>query len=403
MRILARLSLSLALLLFIPVQLLAQATATGTIRGTVTDSSSAVVVGAQAIAVNTGTGLTRITTTSAVGEYVFDQLPPGHYSVKVTREGFAVGVSRFELMVGQTTTSNFSLKPGAVSQVIEVASATVMIDVSKTSVSQEVTPSEVEELPLLGRDAANLAFLVPGVKQADSFDPTKNRSAVLSVNGNIGRDVNITVNGIDNKDSTVGGTVMQLPLEAVQEFLISTQRFSAANGRSEGAAINMITKSGTNAFHGSAFSYFREKQFNANETSPDGTESNPPYSRQFFGGSVGGPIKRDRLFTFFAYERQREDTSISESGKSYTELTDATAVGAVPAASIPTPFYENRYNGRLDYKFSDKETAYVSTSFQANNSNNDQEDGAGDLSGFGIMISSAVADGTLLLSCRMVI
>jgi outer membrane receptor protein involved in Fe transport len=267
-----------------------------------------------------------------------------------------------------------------VSQVIEVASATVMIDVSKTSVSQEVTPSEVEELPLLGRDAANLAFLVPGVKQADSFDPTKNRSAVLSVNGNIGRDVNITVNGIDNKDSTVGGTVMQLPLEAVQEFLISTQRFSAANGRSEGAAINMITKSGTNAFHGSAFSYFREKQFNANETSPDGTESNPPYSRQFFGGSVGGPIKRDRLFTFFAYERQREDTSISESGKSYTELTDATAVGAVPAASIPTPFYENRYNGRLDYKFSDKETAYVSTSFQANNSNNDQEDGAGDLS-----------------------
>jgi hypothetical protein len=107
MRILARLSLSLALLLFIPVQLLAQATATGTIRGTVTDSSSAVVVGAQATAVNTGTGLTRITTTSAVGEYVFDQLPPGHYSVKVTREGFAVGVSRFELMVGQTTTSNF--------------------------------------------------------------------------------------------------------------------------------------------------------------------------------------------------------------------------------------------------------------------------------------------------------
>jgi len=380
MRILARLSLSLALLLLIPAQLLAQATATGTIRGTVTDLSNAVVVGAQATAVNTGTGLTRVTTTSAVGEYVFDQLPPGHYSVKVTREGFAAGVTKFELLVGQTTTSNFSLKPGAVSQVIEVASTTVMIDVAKTSVSQEVTPSEVEELPLLGRDAANLAFLVPGVKQADSFDPTKNRSAVLSVNGNIGRDVNITVNGIDNKDSTVGGTVMQLPLEAVQEFLISTQRFSAANGRSEGAAINMITKSGTNAIHGSAFSYFREKGFNADETSPDGTTSNPPYSRQFFGGSVGGPIKKDKLFTFFAYERQRENTSISEAGTAYTELSDASAVGAVVAATIPTPFYENRYNGRLDYKFNDKETAYVSTSFQANNSNNDQEDGAGDLS-----------------------
>jgi hypothetical protein len=162
---------------------------------------------------------------------------------------------------------------------------------------------------------------------------------VLSVNGNIGRDVNITVNGIDNKDSTVGGTVMQLPLEAVQEFLISTQRFSAANGRSEGAAINMITKSGTNAIHGSAFSYFREKGFNADETSPDGTTSNPPYSRQFFGGSVGGPIKKDKLFTFFAYERQRENTSISEAGTAYTELSDASAVGAVVAATIPTPFY----------------------------------------------------------------
>jgi outer membrane receptor protein involved in Fe transport len=381
MRILARLSLSLALLLLlIPAQLYAQATATGTIRGTVTDLSNAVVIGAQVTVVNTGTNLSRTLTTGAVGEFIFDQLPPGKYSIKASKKGFSSELAKAELLVGQTITSNFSLKPGAVNQVVEVSATTVMVDVEKTSVSQEVAPSEVEELPLLARDAANLAYLAPGVKVADSFDPTKNRSAVLSVNGNIGRDVNITVNGIDNKDSTVGGTVMQIPLEAVQEFLISTQRFSAANGRSEGAAINMITKSGTNAFHGSAFSYFREKQFNADQTGSDGTKSNPPYRRQFFGGSVGGPIKRDKLFTFFAYERQRENTSISEAGPAYTELTDAVAVGAVPATTIPTPFYENRYNGRLDYKFNDKETAYVSTSFQANNSNNDQEDGAGDLS-----------------------
>ena len=381
MRILARLSLSLALLLLlIPAQLYAQATATGTIRGTVTDLSNAVVIGAQVTVVNTGTNLSRTLTTGAVGEFIFDQLPPGKYSIKASKKGFSSELAKTELLVGQTITSNFSLKPGEVNQVVEVSATAVMVDVEKTSVSQEVAPSEVEELPLLARDAANLAYLAPGVKVADSFDPTKNRSAVLSVNGNIGRDVNITVNGIDNKDSTVGGTVMQLPLEAVQEFLISTQRFSAANGRSEGAAINMITKSGTNAIHGSAFSYFREKQFNADQTSPDGTKSNPPYSRQFFGGSVGAPILKNKLFTFFAYERQREDTSISESGTSYTELSLATSVGAIAATTIPTPFYENRYNGRLDYKFNDKETAYVSTSFQANNSNNDQEDGAGDLS-----------------------
>ena len=111
---------------------------------------------------------------------------------------------------------------------------------------------------MIGRDVANLAYLAPGVKAADSYDPTKNRYAILSVNGQGGRNVNVTVNGVDNKDNTVGGPVMQLPLEAVQEFQITTQRFSAENGRSEGAAINMITKQGTNQFHGSLFSYFRD-------------------------------------------------------------------------------------------------------------------------------------------------
>jgi len=300
--------------------------------------------------------------------------------VKATKEGFSAGVATFELLVGQSVTTNIVLKPGAVDQVVQVTADNVLLDVTKTSVSQEITPSEVEELPLIGRDAANLAYLAPGVKQADSFDPTKNRSAVLSVNGNIGREINVTINGVDNKDNTVGGTVMQLPLEGVQEFMISTQRFSAANGRSEGAAINMITKQGGNQIHGSLFSYFRERQFNADQVSPDGSHSNPPYARQFFGGSAGGPIKRDKFFGFFAYERQRENTSIAESGDAYTQLVAAQSLGAVAASTIPTPFFENRYNGRLDFKINDKHTAYLSISQQSNNSLNDQEDGNGDIS-----------------------
>jgi outer membrane receptor protein involved in Fe transport len=375
----------LGLLLLSALPMFSQATATGTIRGTVTDSSNAIIVGADVKAINTGTTIVRTATTNATGEFVFEQLPAGNYSVKVTKQGFNSGATKLELLVGQTSTANFGLKPGTVNEVVEVTSAAPIIDVEKTSVSQQITPSEVQEMPLLARDVANLATLAPGVKQVDSFDPTKNRSAVLSVDGNMGREVNVTVNGIDNKDSTVGGTVMQLPLEAVQEFVISTQRFSAANGRSEGAAINMITKSGTNAYHGSLFSYFRSGDLNADQVSPDGTHANPPYSRQFFGGSVGGPILKDKLFGFFAFERQRENTSIAESGNSLTELQTLAALpgnpfGAVAAATVPTPFYENRYNGRLDYKFTDKETAYVSYSGQANNGNNDQEDGNGDLS-----------------------
>jgi hypothetical protein len=383
MRFLTRYLILPALVLFASVQLFAQATATGSILGTVTDTTKAVIVDAQVTATNAGTGFTRTTTTGTSGGYTLDGLTPGRYTVKVVKDGFSAGVAKFELLVGQAVTTNIALKPGAVDTIIEVEADNVLLDVTKTSVSQQITPSQVEELPLIGRDAANLAFLVPGVKMADSFDPTKNRSAVLSVNGNIGREVNVTINGVDNKDNTVGGTVMQLPLEGVQEFVISTQRFSAANGRSEGAAINMITKQGGNQFHGSAFTYFREKQFNADQTDPDGSKSNPPYSRKFFGGSVGGPIIKDKFFGFFAYERQREATSISESNSAYTQLSalqSAGLFGTVASATVPTPFYENRYNGRLDYKINNKHTAYLSISQQSNNSINDQEDGLGDLS-----------------------
>src|SRR5260370_12506054 len=104
----------------------------------------------------------------------------------------------------------------------------------------------VQELPMNGRDFVNLAILAPGARPVDSYDPTKNRVGVFATNGSSGRNVNVTVNGIDNKDNTVGGPVMQMPLEAIQEFNISTQRFSAANGRSEGPAINVITNNETN-------------------------------------------------------------------------------------------------------------------------------------------------------------
>ena len=360
----------------------AQATASSTIQGTVTDKSGAVVSGAQVVAKNKATDVVRTTTSSDTGYYRFELLPVGIYTVAVSKSGFGTVTQSVETLIGQTATVNAQLSPGATSEVIEVTSEAPLVDQLKTSVSQNITPSEVEELPLLGRDVANLAYLAPGVKATDSYDPTKNRYAILSVNGQSGRNVNVTVNGVDNKDNTVGGPVMQLPLEAVQEFVISTQRFSAANGRSEGAAINMITKSGTNKYHGSAFGFFREQQFNAEnfyEKQPGGQKG--PYSRQFFGGSAGGPITKDKLFGFFAFERQREHTSISEDSNALAELQAAQGAGlaAQPSAVIPRPFFENRYNGRLDYRFNDRETAYISYTSQANDSLNDQSSQTGDL------------------------
>ncbi len=363
----------------------AQATASGTIQGTVFDKSQAVITGAEILITSKATGATRTTTSSDDGGYRFDLLSAGVYTVRVSKQGFSTIVVTVQLLVGQTALTNATLEPGAVASIIEVTDTAPIMDTTKTSVSQDITPKEVEELPMVGRDVANLAYLAPGVKATDSYDPTKNRYAILSVNGENGRNVNVTVNGVDNKDNTVGGPVMQLPLEAVQEFQISTQRFSAENGRSEGAAINMITKQGTNSYHGSLFGFFRDSALNTDEKVPDGhggqNPEHPDYSRQQFGGSVGGPFIKSKLFGFFAIERERESQGLAETGTSLNELVLAQSAGlaAQPAAVIPRPFYEWRYNGRMDWVINSKNTAYLSYNSQANDSLNDQSDGTGDL------------------------
>jgi outer membrane receptor for ferrienterochelin and colicin len=377
-------ALMASMVLLTCVAMWGQATATATLQGTVTDKSQAVIKSAEVTITNKDTGAIRTVTTSDTGEYRLD-VQPGTYSIKTKAAGFSVAeVKQVELAVGRTTTQNFTLNPGGVTETVEVTAAAPLVDQTKTDVSANITPQQITDLPLIGRDIADLAYLAPGVKAADSYDPTKNRYAILSVNGHGGRNVNVTIDGVDNKDNTVGGPVMQVPAEAVQEFQVSTQRFSAVNGRSSGAAINVITKSGTNNFHGSAFGFFREQAFNADQqqANGDGTTSsaNPPYSRQWFGGSFGGPIKKDTLFGFFAFERQREHTSLAESPQAFQELSLVTNLGAQPATVIPTPFFENRLNGRLDWTINSKNSAYLSVTTQANNSLNDQSTSFSDLS-----------------------
>jgi carboxypeptidase family protein/TonB-dependent receptor-like protein len=362
-----------------------QATASSSVQGTVTDKSQAVIKGAEVTLTNKATGETKTATSSDTGDYRFDAVTAGIYTLSVKAQGFAnAQVKDLEVLIGRTATQNFALQPGAVSETVEVTAAAPLVDQTKTDVSTNITPEQITDLPLIGRDIADLAYLAPGVKSADSYDPTKARYSILSVNGQGGRNVNVTVNGVDNKDNTVGGPVMQLPAEAVQEFQVSTQRFSAVNGRSAGAAINVITKSGSNNFHGSAFGFFREQAFNADEKLPDPANNttvsvNGPYSRQWFGGSVGGPIKKDKFFGFFAMERQREHTSLPEQPSALTQLNLVTSLGAQPAAIIPRPFFENRINGRIDWTINPKHSAYFSVTTQANDSLNDQSDGTMDL------------------------
>jgi hypothetical protein len=255
---------ALVLVCLSAASIMAQINASATLQGTVADKTGAVIPSADVKVTNKGTGEVRSATSNASGLYNFNLLPAGIYEVRVSFKGFSTAAfENVELFVGRTTTIDAQMTPSTQVDTVTVeAAGAALVDVQRSDVSRAVTPSDVQDLPLNGRDFVNLAVLAPGARPVNSYDPTKARIGVFATNGSTGRNVNVTVNGIDNKDNTVGGPVMQLPLEAVQEFNISTQRFSAANGRSEGAAVSVITKSGTNAFHGSLFFQDRHDVFN---------------------------------------------------------------------------------------------------------------------------------------------
>jgi hypothetical protein len=371
----------LAALALASVNLFAQANASGNLQGVIYDSSKAVVPNAEVTVTSVATGLKRTEKSGAEGNYRFNQLPADVYEVTVKAAGFATEkFPKVELQVTVTTELNATLNAGAQSDLVTVDATAPILDVTKTDVSLAITPAEVQDLPLNGRDFANLAFLAPGAKPVNAYDPTKARAASFAVNGSGGRNVNVTVNGIDDKDNTVGGSVMQLPLEAVQEFNISTQRFSAENGRSSGAVVRVITKSGTNQYHGALFLFDRDTVLNADDYfSKQAGQPTSPYSRQQYGGSFGGPIVKDKIFAFFAIERQREQSNAVVNSTAYTNLVLAAPLGAQPVHSIPTPYNDQRYNGRLDYRLTPSESLSFTYNSQSNTGLNDQAGATNDL------------------------
>ncbi len=397
MRIAGKLFFFFAVCLLVSGQVFSQVTASSAISGTVKDKNQAVIKDASVTVTNMANGLTRTTTTNDNGEYKIDFLPAGRYDIKVNATGFGdVVAENVELLVGRTNSLDFTMNPGVQTANVTITTGeTELVSREKTDISLNITPREVQDLPLNGRDLGNLAYLAPGVKPVDSYDPTKRRIAIFAVNGSSGRNVNVTVNGIDNKDNTVGGPVMQFPLEAIQEFVISTQRFSAVNGRSEGAAVNVVTKSGGNEYHGSGFYFLRDKKLNASEVSPGSTvKSKPPFNRKQWGGSIGGPLHLPRFgeggpthyktgrktFFFFALERQNEATSIPVASDAFAELTLVQGLGAQPVTVIPTPYKDWRINARIDHTINSKHNLFATYSDQSNIGLNDQSGQRNDLS-----------------------
>jgi hypothetical protein len=292
------LTLFFGLGLDIPV--LAQSSSTtGSITGVVTDEQGATVGGVAITAKNVDTNLTRETTSNEDGSFLIPQLPPGSYDLTVQAEGFTTKSSRLELVLGTTALFNFSMQLGTTSEVIEVR-GTYAIDESKTESSTNIARERIDNLPINRRNFLDFSLITPRVVKDRVPGQGAAATSGLSFNGQPARFNNITIDGLDNNETATGAVRATFSQDAVQEFQVVSDSYSAEFGRTIGGVVNIVTKVGTNEFHGNLFALNRNDEISARDTF---APFKPPYSQYQFGTALSGPIKRDRLFFFTSFER----------------------------------------------------------------------------------------------------
>ena len=287
----------------------AQQAATATLSGRVLDTNGAVIAGAQITATQEGTSAKRETTSNSEGLYVLSGMAPGAYVVRVSATGFSTKTSDspVTLQVGQSTTLDAKLEVGSVTETIDLIAEMPLIDTNASAVDGVIDNKLINTLPLNGRNFLELALLVPGNSPAPNFDPTKTNTVVISSAGQLGRGGNVTVDGADDNDDVVGGAVQNISQEAVQEFQIATNRFSAPLGRSGSSVANIVTKSGTNELHGSGSFYFRNSALQGLPPTADRSLADPPFDREQYAFGIGGPLKKDRAWFFGSVEYRNQD------------------------------------------------------------------------------------------------
>src|SRR5579859_6674582 len=290
----------------------------GTILGTVTDPSGAVVAGAKVTVKNTGTGLERSTETSADGSYSLPELPIGTYTVTITQTGFqtfiATGVT---VDVASERRIDGAMKTGQISTKVEVEGDLLpQVETTSAELGGTLTSDTIESLPVNGRDYQKLIYLNPGIAGSpDQISDSPGSYGVFSMNGSRGRSNNFLLDGTDmndgyrndpaiNEAGVFGDPATILPIDAVAE-LRTISNYEAEYGRNSGAVVNIVTKSGTNLWHGSALEYLRTGQFGARNYFNNVGGKDPFHNNQF-GGALGGPIVKNRTFFYADYEGQRE-------------------------------------------------------------------------------------------------
>jgi hypothetical protein len=325
----------------------------GGIRGAVTDSSGGTIAGAKVTARNLGTSETREVTSDTDGTYMLLELPAGAYEVSSIAPGFQEAkAAHVTVNVGSETAVDLTLsKPTEQNVSIIVVDTVPLVDTETTTLSQVVDQRLVQELPLNGRDFGKLVALTPGVTvEGSGVAGTEKGFGQFNINGNRDRSNNYTLDGTDNNDpwfnnsalnqvGITGAPATLLPLDAIQEFSLQSN-FSAEYGRNSGSVVNIITRSGSNSLHGSLYEYNRNSYFDARNYFNSKPNPQSPFNNNNFGGSIGGPIFRDKTFFFFAYEGQRErvgsDFAVSVPTTAQIAKARAAALAAMPTIN-PVP------------------------------------------------------------------
>ncbi|HKU24157.1 MAG TPA: TonB-dependent receptor, partial [Candidatus Sulfotelmatobacter sp.] len=346
----------LAVLSALPALVWAQATiSTGSIQGTISDPSGALVSDAKVVISNRGTGQVIDLVTSATGAYASGALLPGEYVIRVEHPGFRTTELSVMVQVGVVTAGNLKLQVGQENQLVEVSGAAVQVNTEQPTVQGVLTSQQIESLPISGRNFLDLAQLEPGVQIQDggNFDPTKNGFSSISFGGRFGRTARISVDGMDISDETVGTTTQNISAGAISEFQLSQSTLDLSTELTSSGAVNVVTKSGTNSLHGEGFYLFRDKSMMANF--PGGEDTY--YQRSHFGGSLGGAVVKDKLFYFINAERVKQGLVIP--------LAPAPPFDVLPK-SYPGGFKDTMTMGKLDWRIKPDMTLFYRINYEWN-------------------------------------
>ncbi len=332
----------------------------GALLGHVTDETGAALPGVTLTATNVATGFSRSTVTTADGGYRLAALPPGKYTVTSDLSGFAsVSTKNVDVTVASDRTLNISMKQAAVKEQITVTAEAPLVETSP-AVGTVVSQQELQNLPLNGRQFANLGSLAPGTSLSVNADPTKPGQLTIALNGGSGRNVNFIIDGGDNTDDTIGGALQNFNIDAVQEFKIQTMAYKAEFGRSSGGVLSVVTKSGTNNLEGSVYEFFRGKGLNEESNSERlAGIGKQPYRRNEYGATFGGPIVKDKVHFFATLERMDRTTA-------YTVNTGLNLLPQYEGKSVSLPFHDQLGTAKVSVDLNAKQYLQVRYGYQKN-------------------------------------